>query len=397
VDGVTGTRRRELADALSQIVQSAPPLEQRSGRARLDQDVTAWSAEVPTPADVLRLVSEVRQRTLDDFSLHHEEVLARAGLVAVAAVSKRHVHQALTDALTGLATRARLDEEIQHLVAVSSRLRTPLTAVMLDVDGLKQINDEQGHAAGDVALADVGLAIRTHLRQADRAFRWGGDEFVLFLPDTTAEGARVLVDRIVTACSTPVSAGIATHSGDAADLDVAAWLTHADVALYGGRRARRAGTMRQRRYGPATMALTSVAAAALGWLVLPAAAHSLATFGSPDSVAHQSAAARPTSPRGITRRQPTPTRSLPAQVAKPASVRPAIPALTPVSLPVPVTTPRVPVVPVSVPSLPTGGVPTAPVPTAPIPTPLTPAPAPSPSGLVTGILRTVGKVVSALL
>jgi diguanylate cyclase (GGDEF)-like protein len=388
VDGVTGTRRRELADALSQIVGSAPRLEQRSARTRLDQDVTAWSTAVPTPADVLRLVSEVRQRTSADCSPHHEEVLARAGLVAVAAVSQRHVHEALTDALTGLATRARLDEEIQHLVAVSSRLRTPLTAVMLDVDGLKQINDEQGHAAGDVALADVGLAIRAHLRQADRAFRWGGDEFVLFLPDTTAEGARNLVDRIVTACSTPVSAGIATHSGEAADLDIATWLTHADAALYGGRRARRASATRQRRYGPATMALTSAAAGALGWLVLPAAAHSIATFGSPGSVAHQSVASHPTGPL-VTRpsRHVTRTRPVTAHVA--TVQRAAGPALAPA--PSVVVVPAVHVVPATLPV--TVTVPSA----APVPSPLTPAPAPSPGGLVTGLLHTVGRIVSALV
>jgi diguanylate cyclase (GGDEF)-like protein len=103
---------------------------------------------------------------------------------------------AQTDPLTGLANlrafRARLDEEVKR----ARRYGTPLTAVMADMDHLKPVNDELGHAAGDRAIAAVAAVIRGELRETDFGARYGGDEFVLLLPHTSAEEGRVLAERV---------------------------------------------------------------------------------------------------------------------------------------------------------------------------------------------------------
>lgn len=103
---------------------------------------------------------------------------------------------AQTDALTGLANlrafRIRVAEEVKR----AHRYHTPLTCVMADMDALKSINDGLGHAAGDRAIAAVASVIGEELRETDLGARYGGDEFVLLLPHTTAEEGRVLAERV---------------------------------------------------------------------------------------------------------------------------------------------------------------------------------------------------------
>jgi diguanylate cyclase (GGDEF)-like protein len=158
---------------------------------------------------------------------------------------------AQTDALTGLANlrafRTRLEEEVKR----AHRYRTPLTCVMADLDELKPINDELGHAAGDRAIAAVAAVIRDELRETDFGARYGGDEFVLLLPHTSGEEGRVLAERVCTRLrGTVVEAGgrrVPVHASfgvaalpdeerpDAADALVRA----ADAALYAAKRAGR--------------------------------------------------------------------------------------------------------------------------------------------------------------
>ena len=78
----------------------------------------------------------------------------------------------------------------------STRYRRPFTLVVLDVDGFKSVNDRHGHLAGDAALEQLGLVLRAGLRAADTAYRIGGDEFALLLPETSAAEARAVIERI---------------------------------------------------------------------------------------------------------------------------------------------------------------------------------------------------------
>lgn len=156
---------------------------------------------------------------------------------------------AQTDPLTGLANlrafRARLDDEVKR----ARRYGTPLTAVMADMDNLKPVNDTLGHTAGDRAIAAVASVIRAELRETDFGARYGGDEFVLLLPHTTADEGRVLAERIcsrlketsleISGRRVPLGAsfGVACLSASP-DAGAETFVRTADAALY---RAKRAG------------------------------------------------------------------------------------------------------------------------------------------------------------
>jgi two-component system cell cycle response regulator len=159
---------------------------------------------------------------------------------------------AQTDPLTGLANlrafRARLEDEVKR----ARRYLIPLTCVMADMDHLKPVNDELGHAAGDRAIAIVAGVIRAELRETDFGARYGGDEFVVLLPHTTAEDGRVFADRVCARLkeaslqiagrrvSIGASFGVACITDDGPDDTADALVRAADAALYGAKRAGRA-------------------------------------------------------------------------------------------------------------------------------------------------------------
>ena len=140
--------------------------------------------------------------------------------------------KAYTDGLTGLKSRAGFDEPMKEkrkgpTGAISSLL-------MVDVDDFKAINDEYGHPAGDVALKSLAAILRKTVRDKDNVFRWGGDEFVVILPDASPEVVTIVAERIRAAVenfglySLTVSIGIATIIND----NVGAALAEADKAMY---------------------------------------------------------------------------------------------------------------------------------------------------------------------
>lgn len=118
---------------------------------------------------------------------------------------------ARVDALTGLGNRRALDETLIALVAASTRSGRPLSALVGDLDAFKQINDHNGHHDGDRILALVSSTMRDVVRLPDACFRWGGDEFVVLLPDTPLREAELVAERI----SSTVSAQVTTASGAA--------------------------------------------------------------------------------------------------------------------------------------------------------------------------------------
>ena len=110
---------------------------------------------------------------------------------------RRAKDQATTDPLTRLRNRRFLQEELDPIFDQQRRRAKDLSVIMLDLDNFKQLNDTKGHNAGDELLHFTGALLRGAVRPEDFAARYGGDEFVLLLPDTTCEGARQVAERIV--------------------------------------------------------------------------------------------------------------------------------------------------------------------------------------------------------
>ena len=159
-------------------------------------------------------------------------------LAAVARDVRRLRHEASTDALTGLANRRAFEEALSLEVARSCRYRRPFSVVMVDLDGLKAINDHEGHAAGDLALVEMAMAIRCSLRVNDCAYRVGGDEFVIMLPETPKGLVTDVIERVQAFSPPAFSWGASTFLEDSEDS--ATVIDLADQALLARRRANRA-------------------------------------------------------------------------------------------------------------------------------------------------------------
>lgn len=104
--------------------------------------------------------------------------------------------RAATDPLTGLPNRRTLDDTIKRMVGQASRANQRLAALMVDLDHFKALNDEFGHAKGDEMLALFGALLREHLRTSDFAGRYGGEEFLVLLPATGADGALTAAEKL---------------------------------------------------------------------------------------------------------------------------------------------------------------------------------------------------------
>jgi len=102
-----------------------------------------------------------------------------------------------TDPLTGLANRRALQRRLTDEIRRGSRYATPVSLLVLDVDGLKGINDRHGHAAGDAAIRRVAESVRATLRASDLGARWGGDEFAIVMPNATSAAAHHLGERLM--------------------------------------------------------------------------------------------------------------------------------------------------------------------------------------------------------
>jgi diguanylate cyclase (GGDEF)-like protein len=118
--------------------------------------------------------------------------------------------------------------------------------IMIDIDNFKVVNDEYGHDAGDFVLISLAAIINFIIRKQDHVARWGGDEFLVFLPETTMNGARVVAEKIRSRILTtpfiyremdiPVTVTLGVSEGDV-DAGIGNCIRKADIALYSGKQA----------------------------------------------------------------------------------------------------------------------------------------------------------------
>lgn len=151
---------------------------------------------------------------------------------------------AILDPLTGLHNRRFAEERLAIDVARAQRIENSLTVMMLDLDGLKGINDRHGHEAGDMALKTFAQRLMAATRGADLATRIGGDEFLVLLPECKAGGIRHILDRLLpleievagNKISFSYSAGWTTYQMGEAPTEL---LRRADNALYVQKKSRK--------------------------------------------------------------------------------------------------------------------------------------------------------------
>ena len=139
----------------------------------------------------------------------------------------------LTDGLTGLRNHRAFQEDLRRESSRASRSDLPLNVAMIDIDDFKETNDTMGHARGDMVLSEIGK-LMTFLRSHDSAYRVGGDEFALILPDIDVNAAKLAIDRLRESVGSAmegvtISAGISSNQNG---VSATVLRDHADVALY---------------------------------------------------------------------------------------------------------------------------------------------------------------------
>jgi diguanylate cyclase (GGDEF)-like protein len=179
-------------------------------------------------------VDTASRRTVEESITQAAPVLANLRNLALSET------RALTDGLTGLPNRRAIEDTLKRMAAYADRTGAPLGVVLFDLDHFKQINDLYGHEKGDEVLAAVGVVLTTSARASDFGGRFGGEEFILLLPDTDRDGAAVIAEKIrvsvsqvdIPGVSRPVTAsfGAASIPQDAGEPTLL--LRGADRALY---------------------------------------------------------------------------------------------------------------------------------------------------------------------
>jgi diguanylate cyclase (GGDEF)-like protein len=240
-DGVTGQVWREAQTVVVANYRAYPAAVPALRDSGFDFLIAAPATPVPPPRSVLIAGHRRHYRLTDELRDAFELLAAHAG---IALENARQFEQeqdrarafresALRDALTGLGNR-------RHADAVLANLQPADGVVMLDLDRFKEVNDRDGHAAGDALLRELGEFLRLSLRPQDLAARYGGEEFVLVIPAIGA-GLGHVVERLLAAWRartprTTLSAGFALHrSGDSPQET----LRRADAALYQAKRSGR--------------------------------------------------------------------------------------------------------------------------------------------------------------
>jgi diguanylate cyclase (GGDEF)-like protein len=187
-----------MAVRLSHAYERRPgetPLKQCEVCGKVEGDITCEPLLVG--GQVIGSVLVARKRIGErDRTRVRDSVVQAAPILA----NQRHLAlaelRAASDALTGLPNRRAADETLKRLAAHAGRRVSPLSAVLLDLDHFKQVNDLHGHEQGDKALAEIGLILATSLRASDFAARYGGEEFLILLPDTDRTAALDVAEKL---------------------------------------------------------------------------------------------------------------------------------------------------------------------------------------------------------
>ena len=233
-DDLVGTRFTDLLhpDDIEHFMQvlattspdTEQPLTVRVRRARAEliyvEGVVRNLLEDPAVGGIVVTVRDITQRRL---------------------LEEQLTHQALHDALTGLANRRLFADRLAHALERRGERMQPLAVLFVDLDDFKTVNDSLGHGSGDGVLAEIGARIGNLLRAGDTVARVGGDEFAVLLEGATVEEAQNAADRLIVAISAPIvlstvtvqiSASIGITMAIPGEVTAEEALRNSDLAMY---------------------------------------------------------------------------------------------------------------------------------------------------------------------
>lgn len=206
------------------------------GGIDLDDTGRRWAAICHRASEAIEALFTL-QKVFTIYSSYDREAVRAAIetlVVVVASVADVVVSEAeklsLTDPLTGVGNRRAFEQAFRHVAAGAGRSGCDVTVLMIDMNGLKQINDCHGHLAGDRALVTLTAAFSASMRASDTIYRIGGDEFVVLLPGAEIHDVAGLVARARAAGAPPFDFGAAKLLDHGADCT--ATIAAADAALY---------------------------------------------------------------------------------------------------------------------------------------------------------------------
>jgi diguanylate cyclase len=193
----------DLVAAISAAVEVQPELV-REGRLlpTRENPLVCEEFEVTRPSrSVIRWVARWVSQPFPAQIIVATDITAQVDLTAA------YQRLAMTDALTSLANRRHGEQTMRRELARAQRYGTKLCFALLDIDYFKSINDSQGHGVGDEVLMGVGRTIMACIRESDFAARWGGEEFLVLMPNTDLEGAVVCCERIRSSIAARITCG----------------------------------------------------------------------------------------------------------------------------------------------------------------------------------------------
>ena len=232
------------------------------GAVTLSEPAAGFRAVVGAPVDNALEALTVLGGVVTAVLLTHSPVLALA-MTGFAVVGRQYTElrrlrtDAATDPLTALANRRSWTALAERALARAARAGQPVSVLVIDADHFKDVNDRFGHPAGDTALRDLAATLAAGVRPGDLLARWGGEEFVLLLPDTGPREAALVAERLRATCwarvvdvadrrgrrvrlrARSVSVGVATRPGSAGVEGLDRLVRAADTALYAAKRAGR--------------------------------------------------------------------------------------------------------------------------------------------------------------
>jgi diguanylate cyclase len=220
---------RRVREELSKHQSSLVRFRERMGEMQRKESAQSITAMISEAESVLKPTLELSQ-----------EIAAAYDALRYQTSSLMSFTENRTDSLTGLGNRRSMEETLQSQFALTGRYRTIFSVAIFDLDFFKRINDEHGHLAGDELLRGFGEVLGETIRETDLACRFGGEEFVVVMPETDLAGAGRFAERIrqmtEQRLETSVSAGIAM----ALDGDTPKSLVgRADEALYAAKHSGR--------------------------------------------------------------------------------------------------------------------------------------------------------------